>query len=62
MKKSKICTFAATCALIFAAHSVLTNNVPYAIFCTAVCCGALLIGASYERKEKDHGNSKNGKM
>jgi hypothetical protein len=51
MKKSKICIFAAACAIAFAAHSVLTDNIPLAMFCTAICCGTLLIGASYERKE-----------
>ena len=57
MKKSKICTLGAACAIAFAAHSVLTNNVPLAIFCTAICCGTLLIGASYERKEKQNGDT-----
>jgi hypothetical protein len=52
MKKSNICKLAAACAIAFAAHSVLTNNVPLAIFCTATCCGTLIMGASYERKEQ----------
>lgn len=53
MKKSTFWIIVAVISIIFAIHSVINMNVIQAMFGCATCCSSLVVGAWYERKEKE---------
>lgn len=56
MKKSKFWTICAAISIIFATHSVSNLDFIQAIVGCASCCTSLVIGAWYEREEKEEKN------
>lgn len=53
MNKSKLWLIVAIISIIFAAHNALTCNIIQAILGCAICCSSLVIGAWYEREERE---------
>lgn len=53
MKKSTFWTIVAVISIIFAAHYALNNGVLQAMFGCTTCCASLVIGAWYEREERE---------
>ena len=53
MKKSTFWIIVAVISIVFAVHSVMNMNVIQAIISCATCCASLVVGAWYERKEKE---------
>ena len=56
MKKSKLWLIVAIISIIFAAYYALNCLVIQGIFACATCCASLVIGAWYEREEKEQEN------
>lgn len=53
MKKSTFWIIVAAISIIFAVHSIMNLNVIPAMFACASCCASLVVGAWYEREEKE---------
>ena len=53
MKKSTFWIIVAVISIIFAIHSVMNMNVIQAMIGCATCCASLVVGAQYEREEKE---------
>ena len=53
MKKSKLWLIVAIISIIFAAHYALNCLVFQAMIGITTCCASLVIGAWYEREEKE---------
>ena len=53
MKKSSFWTIIAIVAIVFAVHSACTLQILSSMICITTCCTSLVIGAWYERKEKE---------
>lgn len=53
MKKSTFWIIVAVISIVFAVHSVMNMNVIQAMIGCATCCASLVVGAWYERKEKE---------
>lgn len=53
MKKSKLWLIVAMISIIFAAYYALNHGVLQAMFGCAACCASLVIGAWYEREERE---------
>lgn len=53
MKKSTFWIIVAAIAIIFAVHSVMNMDVIQAMIGCASCCASLVVGAWYEREEKE---------
>ena len=53
MKKSIFWLIIAIISLIFAIHNALTCNIIQAILGCTICCSSLVIGAWYEREERE---------
>ena len=53
MKKSTFWIIVAVISIVFAVHSIMNTNVIQAMIGCATCCSSLVVGAWYERKEKE---------
>ena len=53
MKKSTFWTIVAIISIIFAAHNALSCNILQSMFGCTICCSSLVIGAWYEREERE---------
>ena len=53
MKKSTFWIIVATIAIIFAVHSAMNMDVIQAMTDCASCCASLVVGAWYEREERE---------
>lgn len=53
MKKSTFWVIVAAISIIFAVHSIMNLNVIPAMFGCTACCASLVVGAWYEREEKE---------
>ena len=53
MKKSTFWIIVAAISIILAAHAALTLQFIKAIIGITTCCASLVVGAWYERKEKE---------
>jgi hypothetical protein len=53
MKKSKLWLIVAIMSIIFATYYALNCLIIQGIFACASCCASLVIGAWYEREEKE---------
>jgi hypothetical protein len=54
MKKSTFWTIVAVISIIFAAYYALNHGVLQAIFGCTACCASLVVGAWYEREEREN--------
>ena len=53
MKKSTFWIIVAAISIIFAAYYALNHGVLQAMFGCTSCCASLVVGAWYERKERE---------
>lgn len=53
MKKSTFWTIIAVISIILAVYSVMNMNVIQAMIGCATCCASLVVGAWYEREERE---------
>ena len=58
MKKSSFWTIVAIVTIIFAVHSACTLQILSSMICITICCAALVIGAWYEREEREQEEKK----
>ena len=53
MKKSKLWLIVAIISIVFATYYALNCLIVQGIFACATCCASLVIGAWYEREERE---------
>lgn len=53
MKKSTFWIIVTVISIIFTVHSLMNTDVIQAMFGCASCCASLVVGAWYEREEKE---------
>lgn len=53
MKKSTLWVIIAAISIMFAIHSIMNMDVIQAMIGCATCCASLVIGAWYEREERE---------